>query len=126
MKKVLLVAAAIVAAAPTWADWSRTFSDERKTQYIDPSTLRFVGKTRRLWVLHDFRSRTQDGDLSEASLVEIDCENERMRSLQTVAYKSAMASGEGHASSKVPSEWGYYPPKTMGGVMVKSFCSVGQ
>lgn len=125
MKKALLMATAILAAVPAWAESQWVLVGEGDTSgkwYIDLNTLRTTGPMRRVWVLNDMPKPDKDGDRSSRSFYEVDCQEQRLRSLQASFYKGKMGSGSPSGSSTIPGSWSYAAPDTIGNSVVEVVC----
>lgn len=123
MKKVLLLAAAVVAAAPAFAEWTPFEATDDGKWYIDIKTLRVMKDKKRVWVLLDHKKPNTDHELSTLFLYEVDCAESRFRMLQYAGYKKQMGGGSVATSSEATSAWSYSGPGTVADVMMKGVCS---
>lgn len=94
--------------------------------YVDPSTIKRNGHLVRFWELADFVS----GDSSYGSirsLSEIDCKENRTKSLDTTAFSGQMASGRilGRDDERT-ARWDPIPPGTAVEVMMRLVCTKGR
>jgi hypothetical protein len=125
MKKILLWAALLL-ALPAHADWVAIANNEDATQYVDLSTVKKTGPTRRVWVLLDYVKphalAGSAGYLSIKSLDEYACVDERTRTLQSSAFSGQMGSGKPLASEGA-GEWSYVLPESNGETLMKRVCS---
>lgn len=121
MKKVLLLAGAIVAAVPAWAEWSPFSSTVDSNYFVDLSTARSNGSTRRVWVMNNYTRRDQFGDLSAKMLWQFDCADERVRTLQAHYFSEPMLEGASQATSG-ERPWRYISPNTPPARLAKQLC----
>lgn len=121
---VLLSLSLSLLPASALAGWERLAYSEASgsTQYIDPATLKTLGKTRRVWLLHDY-TKPINGDLSYTALMEYDCEGERSRGLQASYYSGNMGTGTPRGGWSTPTEWRYAAPGTLGARQMTVICS---
>lgn len=126
----MVVLAAVSGGA--WAQqWVRVGEDQSgNVHYIDFSTIRKTGHMRRFWQLIDlvkpekFGDRSEKfGDRSYLALRELDCKEERARTLQGDFFRGQMAGGERSSGFNSPSEWFYVAPGTAGETQMKFVCS---
>lgn len=112
MKKALLLAAAVVAATPALAEWTRITTTATDVFYLDASTIKGTGKMRRAWVLVDFKQASELGVLSSRRVEQFDCAEERYRTLQATYHAGQMANGKMVAADYSTSEWTYIAPES--------------
>lgn len=124
MKKVLLMAAAILAAAPACAEWTEysSFQDDKKF-YFDRSTVHVAPTgSRRVWTLSDYAIPDKAGDSSLKRFLEFDCVEKRYRVLQAMFFKGRMGGGTPSESINGPSKWSYVAPETVGETLLHIIC----
>lgn len=122
MKKALLMAAAIVAAAPACAEWTQISTAKSVgVFYLDFSTIRSTSSGRRVWMLVDRYNAHSDGTYSDKMLSEVDCSESRIRTLQWTSYGGKMGAGKAIPVSP-PQPWQYIEPDSTGEVIAKALC----
>lgn len=80
--------------------------------YVDPKAVVVDGNIRRVPVVLDYAKADPDGVRSRKTALEIDCGNERLRSVASSVYAEPMAAGKPLGSTEVDSDWLYVAPKT--------------
>lgn len=68
--------------------------DATATVYVDQETVTSRGAIRRFWDLHDLKNAGSDGERSRSWLREVDCANERYRTLAVMTLSGPMGTGE--------------------------------
>ena len=117
--RIVLTLLLLIAAAPARAEWVdvdgpskgffSTFS-RSIVYYIDPSTITRDGNFRKVWEIHDRDERGPDGERSVLALVEYDCADKRMRTLNSTGRSRRMAKGEIIPLRRVLDEWIFLRP----------------
>jgi hypothetical protein len=115
----------LLVAQPAWAEWVWvTSSSEGSHTYVDPTTLRVSGKTRRMWELVDLNKPDKDGDLSYRFYREYDCAEERTRSLQGSYFTENAGGGTRTGGFSTPADWAYIEPGSVGATKLKVVCGM--
>lgn len=124
MKKVLLMAAAIVAAAPAFAEWVPVVETEdgRSAYYMDMSTVQRSGSLRRVWVVMNLETPEPSGIKSYKALEEYDCSERKSRPLQVQGYAGPMGSGSAIGPFSGAMNWLYHGPESIGLAMTQAVC----
>ena len=100
------VALALLACGlPGRAAWTPVEGTANSYDYVDLASVRADGTLRRVWTLHDLMEPDQEGDRSYRSLLEYHCPERRYRTLQTLFFAGAMASGRLTGRSSQPGAW---------------------
>lgn len=124
--KTLLLALTLLTTASAWAQWVRVdgFVDEHSF-YYDPSTIRKDGNFRKVWELRDLKSPNQDGELSEKTRKEYDCQQERFQTLFLSTHINQMGRGMSNSmlSSAPSAVWSYIQPGSASELMLKIVCA---
>lgn len=68
--------------------------DATATVYVDRETVKSRGEIRRFWDLHDLKNTGSDGERSRSWLREIDCKDERYRTLAVMTLSGPMGTGQ--------------------------------
>lgn len=125
MHKTILILLLIVTANSVWADWAEMVSElGGDTHYIDQTNTRKNGQFVKVWMLTNLKEEKY-GIASFVSLMEYDCNEERMRYLSKRAFSGQMGSGTSFA---VPLErtglekWEYIPPEAVGAFIQALVC----
>lgn len=125
VKSAFLVCGLLL-ATQALAGWSQVVETEKSVYYIDVTTLRVNGTVRRIWVLNDRKAPDEDGDLSSRALVEFDCKEDRMRTLQIAHFTKNMATGKASGSKDEPDSWTYVAPRTSAQSSLKHVCQLAR
>jgi hypothetical protein len=123
MKKLFTFTAAFVlTCAPVYADWKWTkiHDDENSTVYIDQTKLRGT-KTKRVWERWELKT-PMSGISSMLFLREIDCDESKIRFLETESYGSANLSGDVKVKLTTPGSWDYLRPNSWFNAMFELIC----
>lgn len=104
-------------AAVGWVELGTSGTD---TLYFDPSTVRRDGVSSRVWVMSNYDHPVKIRRYyffstpvwSSRELYEIDCANNRVRSLEQTGFSEKMVQGQIVASYTKPSAWHYVPPSS--------------
>lgn len=126
-KKALLVAAAVLAAGPACAEWLEVNDSPQMTWFMDYSTLRVNGTSRRIWLLKEFRSPKSAAGTpyrSTKNFEEFDCSEDKNRTLQLIAYSGSKGTGTVIFTSDRPWEWAYNAPDTNGKAVADIICGL--
>jgi hypothetical protein len=113
MKK-LLATLLILCAGPVWAEWVLYGVSGSSKHFIDPSTIR--GTTlKKAWTKTEFETPDKDGWLSMRRLIEFDCSDEKLRTLQFDAFDGPNLTGRILETMTFrDNEWSYAAPETIG------------
>jgi len=112
--KSYLIALLILTASPAWADWELLGNAQGDEVYIDMTTLRIDNSLRRVWTLTNLKKKGSQGEMSVRVLREIDCKNERTRSLAMTGFTGAMSDGEMLPTYRGDNDpWDYIAPRTV-------------
>ena len=113
--KPYLISLLMLISNSVWADWElvgNTQGDE--AYYIDMTTLRIDDSLRRVWTLTNLKKKGSQGEMSVRVLREIDCKNERTRSLAMTGFTGAMSDGEMLPTYRGDNDpWDYIAPRTV-------------
>jgi hypothetical protein len=105
------------------AEWDRVgTSVSGNTFYLDFSTIKKTAVGYRVWELVNFTER-EYGAYSSKTLWEYDCNEERLRSLQTSELSEPMGEGAVVDGKTSPSQWHYVEPQSAGETLLKIVCS---
>jgi hypothetical protein len=119
---VFLLMSLSAVTTPAAAEWTPIGENTRGTRYfIDLATFK-KGARPRAWFLTNYSERTKGGDLSDKSLREADCREERIRILADRYYTEPMGEGPLRVAYDHPGEWIYVTPKSMDEEMLRILC----
>ena len=118
MLTVILMLLVSVVSSSAFAEWMVLgVSNETKTNYVNPTTVRNADSRVKMWSLSDFKSIQVIAGrsfLSSKDQYEYDCEQRRARLLFFVNYSGNMGAGAVTLSSTVPApDWDPIPPDTV-------------
>jgi hypothetical protein len=109
MKREILAVLLLSLAGTAWADWKkiREAGPLDHETFIDIATVRQSGPMatmRRVWELRNDREPAEGRAASTKTLVEYDCQNPRLRTLEETRFSAPWGSGQ--ASMPAPRESG--------------------
>ena len=96
--------------------WTPQAGSEGAAMFTQP----YRGTGNRLWVRYEYRE-AQSGIRSERSLVEIDCRDRRVRTVQVTSFRDSNLSGP-QVPSYSAGNWTYEAPGTVGDAIVTIYC----
>ena len=118
-----LVALMILVAQSAQAKWTAISEEIDGTQYyIDMQSVRFNGSYRTYWSLEN-STRDKFSPYSIRRKEEIDCAQERKRSLRYTRFDRLMATGRVSLESDLTSQWQYIPPASVEDTFLKLLCA---
>ena len=108
---VLMSATPLLSIAQNWV--FVTGNSNTADFYIDADSIKQIGTNHRIWMLQDFKKRLGNGGLSAMVLREIDCNEERIRSLQYTFFDDNMLKGKMMRTTTLAREWEFVSPNSM-------------
>ena len=124
LKKTILVAllsaTPLISFAQNWV--FVTGNSNAADFYVDADSIKKIGTNRRVWILQDLKKRTVNGSLSAKLLREIDCNEEKIRSLQFTFYAENMLKGEMMNTVTRTGEWEFVSPDSMNKDVLDAVC----
>ena len=114
-----------VVSSSAAAEWVAVGRNETDTLYADPATIRRAGNMVKMWILFDYKTpRDVDNNRyrSTREQIEVDCNEERERTLAASYHAGNMAKGEVIHVSSGPDEWHPVAPGSAAEVMWKFAC----
>jgi hypothetical protein len=123
MNTRLLAFMLLLGAVHAWAGWTPVSGSEKTYDYIDLDTLRVDGSMRRVMTLSDRTEPDRDGDMSYRIFLEYDCGKQKYRSLHSMFFSGAMASGRNTGKTDRASEWRSVVDGTISAAVMKTVCS---
>ena len=82
------------------------------TYHVDPASVSSKGNLHRVPVIHDYAKPEPGGVRSRRVSYDIDCTNERLRSVSVTEHSESMAQGKSVSSWERESDWLYVAPVT--------------
>ena len=123
IKQTILTCLLGAGAVPATADWTKVSDEGSFAQYVDYDTIRKDGNLRKVWALHDNKKRDEDGEMSTRFRMELDCKEERTRTLSISSHSQNMAGGA--LLRKLTQEnpkWKDVVPNSVGDTILKIAC----
>lgn len=121
MKK-LLATFLILCATPVWAEWVLHSTTAHGVFFYDPTTIR-GDNLKRVWQKTNFIKPTKETKtLSINTLEEIDCNEGKIRLLQSQSYSGKDLTGEITGATTTPWDWRYIPPNTPSSEVFQLVC----
>lgn len=107
-----------------WAGWVEVgeTTDSKGTVFIDPATIRKDLEPRRVWKLINWKQPIGE-EFSWRILFEIDCKQERARTLAFTTHAEPMAKSEWLFSKNEPLSFGYIAPQTTDAKIMNIVCA---
>ena len=129
--RAILSAVLLLVATSTWADLVKVSEATDTVYYLDSASISDKDKFRRVSVIQDYAKQETSGARSRRVLYEIDCTEERLRSIAGTEHSDSMAQGNSVNSWERASEWLYVAPRTGSSIasrtpyrpILKSVCS---
>ena len=114
----------IVSLTPAQAEWEKITENNNLINYIDKSTIKKDGNTRKVWRLTDLKNREITGEMSIRMMVEHDCKEDLFRYLSVSNHSEPMAGvriiNQGRKDEK---ECNAVPPETLSATIHKILCA---
>jgi hypothetical protein len=132
MKKLLITLTLILISTSAMAEWEylgSTSADNGFNIFTDLSSIRKTANGFRMWALFDYKTRqvSASGDkyLSNISLHEFDCKDEKTRILTFAWYSDNMGKGNVVFSNRdISTSWAYISPRTVDEQLYKTACGI--
>ena len=123
IKKTILLSLLLLASGAACAEWLKFSETASYNFYINPDTIRMDGKLIKVWLLNDYKNRSETGGLSSRVKIEIDCSGERIRTLTLSEHSEHMAGGELTFTGKKENDWRDVAPDTVNEKALKLVCA---
>lgn len=104
-------------------DWKLVVSNSDGSNYIDWNNLKRDEDFVYFWELVDFSS-PQKGTMSIKAYRKADCNEDRVKSLQLIAYSEKMGTGEGFDGTKYPIDWQSVPEASIAATSILQVCNI--
>ena len=92
------------------------------TYYVDFERIRKVDGYVYYWVLDDYLKPNKNGKFSGKLYKQGDCKLFRFKYLSFSFYNEPMGGGTGEIANPKHPGWEYFPPNSMGEIILKSVC----
>jgi hypothetical protein len=110
--RAILSTVVLLAATSAWADLVKVSETADTVYYLDPASITRDGDFRRVSVVQDYAKQDAGGARSRRVSYEIDCAEERLRSIAGTEHPDSMAQGNSVNSWQRVSEWLYVAQRT--------------
>jgi hypothetical protein len=125
MMRLVLITLGMLLAQPVSAEWVEVTTSNKHTSYVDPATVRKTVNGRRSWTIKNFYKPQRAGSATYISLKVLDefnCEDEKSRALQIIAFSGPMGTGDVISSDNQIDSWSVVPPESIAEDMLKFVC----
>jgi len=116
----------VVVSGSAAAEWAQVGANEISTFYADPAGIRNADNPVKMWDLLDFKaaqSRPYGAPyLSQKTLQEYDCKEQRTRKIDLLRYSENMGEGEVASTDSDPGKWEPVPPGTVSRALWEFVC----
>ena len=118
----LLATLLILCAGPVWAEWILAGRTEQAEYYIDLSTVRGEG-IKRIWTKIEMKMVKNTKGQSSQVLMELDCQNEKSRTLQASIFAGPnLSGGRVEDYNSRGEDWRYIEPWNFERVVFNYIC----
>jgi hypothetical protein len=132
MKKLLITLTLILISTSAMAEWkylaSVTTEDKGFYVFADLSSIRKTAYGFRMWVLFDHKKRQVSAGggkyLSDISLHEFDCKDEKTRILTFTWFSDNMGKGNVVFNNSDTMSWSYITPESIDEYLYKTACGI--
>ena len=104
------------------ADWIRFSETDISFAFYDPNSISKKGNVTRGWIYWDLRNRAENGALSIRAYREVDCLENKTRSLQIEYFSENSLNGRIVEITNSPGDWSFIPPGTAFESLRIAFC----
>lgn len=120
--KLFVIFSLFVSCTKVSAEWTEVVTSESgDIHYMDFSTIKKTGRSVRIWQMTDFKKKKLKGVQSFQSIVEHDCQENRSKNIQSIAFSGKMGKGKIIATFD-EDIWQYNPPNSVGYTLNNSSC----
>jgi hypothetical protein len=116
----IVFSALLLSVTPAWGDVMKVADANGTAYYLDPASISARDALRRVSVIHDYSEQDSAGVRSRSVLYEIDCPEERLRSVAVNEYSEPMARGQSVNSWQRESDWLYVAARTGSNIAVRT------
>jgi hypothetical protein len=118
--RAIVFSVLLLSATSVLADSVKVAETSDTAYYLDPASISARNGFRRVSVIHDYSKQEPAGARSRSVLYEIDCVEERLRSIAVTEYSEPMARGPSVNSWQRESEWLYVAARTGSNIAVRT------
>ena len=104
------------------AIWVKVSSSPQEVVYIDFSSIINQGISRIILVTTESKVRRKEGWMSSRAILEVDCNERRIRTLSEVLYEDNNLKGRIIQNVNYALPWDFVAPDTVGGDIAKASC----
>ena len=126
MKKLLtlLFSLFVLSSTSVFAEWTKIYTDDEETIYLDLNTLKENLGSIYWWNLVDLKEAGPDAGLSGKVYMQGDCAITRTKLLTAISYSQPM--GEEELDTRTPDDpnWNFQPPDSIGGFLLDTSCKL--
>ncbi len=128
MRRAVLMILLAVVSSSAIAEWVAIVSNETKTTYADPATIRRAGDRAKMWSLIDLKTAETAINgvmpfMSSRAQYEYDCKEEQSRILYLSFHSGNMSAGEiVYRSPDTRDKWSSIPPDSVTETLWKIAC----
>ena len=108
-----------------FADWSHVWGNDVLDAYVEPDSIRMKGNKVVAQAMFDFKKPSEflgNEFRSTVNVYEFDCENERLKALESVWYAESKGEGAIVDSSSLTYKWNRAIPATPGYALMQYAC----
>jgi hypothetical protein len=120
MMRAIVFSVLLLSAPSVLADRVKVAETADTAYYVDPASISAKDGFRLVSVIHDYSKQEPAGARSRSVSYEIDCAEERLRSIAVTEYSEPMAGGQSLNSRQRESEWLYVAPRTGSNIAVRT------
>jgi hypothetical protein len=126
MRRIFFIACLTALSSSAMAEWVEVSKYKTVTVYADPSTIKEMKDTVRMWDLFDHREvKTEPSGkkfMSMKDMSEYDCENKISRVLYTTCHSEPMGMGDVVYTNKDAGDWRTLAPDSPSEKLWKTAC----
>jgi len=111
MRAIIFVAMLVVGTS-VCAEPVKVAESDGTSYYVDPAAISVGDAYRRVSVIHDYATPAAGDVRSRSVTYQIDCIEQRLRSVAVTEYSEPMARGQSVAASQRESDWAYVGART--------------
>jgi hypothetical protein len=127
MARLLLITLLVLSSGPAYAEWVAIGEDAQEgvTLYVDLYTVRRNEDLVKMWYLLDYKTVQtvlQDSYLSKKTQAQLDCAEERIRSLAATIFSGNIGTGKVVYTDSDEGKWAAVVPGSLGQIMWNLAC----
>ena len=124
MNKFLVFVLSFFVSFNSFAEWTKIYSDDEETIYLDLNTIKEYLGSIYWWNLVDLKEAGKDVGMSGKVYMQGDCAITRTKLLTAITYSQPM--GEEELETRTPDNpnWDFQPPDSIGGFLLDTSCKL--